>query len=33
MLPAEMTKLSAFWIGLIAGILSSATFWPERRIL
>jgi hypothetical protein len=33
MLPAEMTKLSAFWIGLIAGIFGSATFWPERRIL
>jgi hypothetical protein len=32
-LPAEMTKLSAFWIGLAAGILAGMGVWAERRIL
>jgi hypothetical protein len=32
-LPAEMTRLSAFWIGLIAGIVSGAGIWSERRTL
>lgn len=32
-LPVEMTKLSVFWIGMIAGFVSSAVFWPERRSL
>jgi hypothetical protein len=31
-LPAEMTRLSAFWIGLMAGVLS-AGLWSERRAL
>jgi fructose-specific phosphotransferase system IIC component len=32
-LPAEMTRLSAFWIGLIAGIFSGGVIWSERRFL
>jgi hypothetical protein len=31
-LPEELTRLSAFWIGLIAGILTGAHWWSERRI-
>jgi hypothetical protein len=31
-LPAEMTKVSAFWIGLAAGIFGGARMWAVRQI-
>lgn len=31
-LPGQMTGLSAFWFGLIAGLLGGITIWAERRM-
>jgi hypothetical protein len=32
-LPVEATRLSAFSIGMIAGVVCGAGYWAERRIL
>jgi hypothetical protein len=31
-LPAEITKVSAFWIGLIAGVFGGARFWVRSYV-
>jgi hypothetical protein len=30
-LPAELTRMSAFWIGLAAGIVAGARIWVARQ--
>jgi hypothetical protein len=32
-LPAELARLSAFWLSTIAGIVVGAHFWPPRHII
>jgi hypothetical protein len=32
-LPVEMTRLSVFWLGMIAGLLGGARIWSVRRVL